>query len=281
MASGSIVMRLVASEWLQQSLQMTQIARQTINTSAHVLICGYGKSGQNLARVLEREGIAYMALDLDPDLVRQAVSAGQPVAYGDASKVQALRAAGIHRARAVALTYLDEAHVMKTLATIRELAPEVPVLVRTQTDRHLERLRAAGATEVVPESVEGSLMLASHALALAGMPMRRVLRVVRRQREERYGLLRGHFHGTEDDASEDVLDEERLLTLTAPTHLAGHTLGGVLGDLLHTDAIRILGLRRGGGALMSADAATQLKGGETLLVSGKADALANAQKAMK
>jgi CPA2 family monovalent cation:H+ antiporter-2 len=203
------------------------------------------------------------------------------VAYGDASLAQALRAAGIHRARVVALTYLDESHVMKTLATIRELAPEVPILVRTQTDRHLEKLRAAGATEVVPEAVEGSLMLASHALVLAGIPMRRVLRVVRRQREGRYSLLRGHFHGTEDDASEDALDEERLLALTAPAHLAGHTLGGVLGDLLHTDAIHIVGLRRSGGALMPADAATQLEGGETLLISGKADALAEAQKVMK
>jgi CPA2 family monovalent cation:H+ antiporter-2 len=280
MASGRIVMRLVASEWLQQSLQMTQIARQSINRAAHVLICGYGKSGQNLARILEREGIAYMALDLDPDLVRQAAGAGQPVAYGDASKAQALMAAGIQRARVVALTYLDEPDVMKTLATIQQLAPHAPVLVRTQTDRHLEKLRAAGATEVVPESVEGSLMLASHALALAGMPMRRVRRMVRQQREARYGLLRGHFLGAEDEPSEDALEEERLLTLTAPARLAGHTLDDALGDLLRTDAIRILGLRRNGGPLIPADAATALAGGETLLVSGKADALADAQRAL-
>jgi len=280
MASGRIVMRLVASEWLQQSLQMTQIARQSINTASHVLICGYGKSGQNLARILEREGIAYMALDLDPDLVRQAVSAGQPVAYGDASKAKTLLAAGIHRARVVALTYLDESDAMRTLAAIRQLAPQVPVLVRTQTDRQLDKLRAAGATEVVPEAVEGSLVLAGHALALAGMPMRRVLRVVRQQRKARYGFLRGHFRGAEDDAGEDALEEERLLTLTAPAHLAGHTLEDVLGDLLRTRAIRILGMRRDGGPLTPADAATTLAGGETLLVSGRAEALADAERAM-
>lgn len=73
--SNRIVLRLVASDWLQQSLQMTTIARKAIDTSKHVLICGYGRCGQNLARLLEQEGIPYMALDLDPDRVRQAAAA--------------------------------------------------------------------------------------------------------------------------------------------------------------------------------------------------------------
>jgi CPA2 family monovalent cation:H+ antiporter-2 len=74
--SNRIVMKLVAGDWLQQSLQMTTIARKSINANKHVIICGYGRSGQNLARMLEGEGIPYMALDLDPDRVRQAAAAG-------------------------------------------------------------------------------------------------------------------------------------------------------------------------------------------------------------
>jgi CPA2 family monovalent cation:H+ antiporter-2 len=89
MYSNRIVMKLVASDWLQQSLQMTAIARKSINTSKHVIICGYGRSGQNLARMLEREGIPYMALDLDPDRVRQAAAAGDSVVFGDAARLQA------------------------------------------------------------------------------------------------------------------------------------------------------------------------------------------------
>jgi CPA2 family monovalent cation:H+ antiporter-2 len=89
MYSNRIVMKLVASDWLQQSLQMTTIARKSINTSKHVIICGYGRSGQNLARMLEREGIPYMALDLDPDRVRQAAAAGDSVVFGDAARLQA------------------------------------------------------------------------------------------------------------------------------------------------------------------------------------------------
>jgi CPA2 family monovalent cation:H+ antiporter-2 len=107
MYSNRIVMKLVASDWLQQSLQMTTIARKSINTSKHVIICGFGRCGQNLARMLEREGIPYMALDLDPDRVRQAAAAGDSVVYGDATRLQALMAAGLVRASAVVVTYLD------------------------------------------------------------------------------------------------------------------------------------------------------------------------------
>jgi CPA2 family monovalent cation:H+ antiporter-2 len=197
------------SEWLQQSLQMTSIARKTINTNKHVIICGYGRCGQNLARMLEREGIPYMALDLDPDRVRQAAAAGDSVVFGDAARLQALMAAGLARASAVVVTYLDVPGAMKVLANTRAHAPQVPVIVRTQDDHDLEKLQAAGATEVVPEAIEGSLMLASHALALVGVPMRRVIRVVQDQRDARYNLLRGYFHGADDDNA-DELDHERL-----------------------------------------------------------------------
>ena len=67
--SNRIVMKLAASDWLLQSVAMTTIAKRSINAEAHVIICGYGRSGQNLARLLDAERIPYMALDLDPDRV--------------------------------------------------------------------------------------------------------------------------------------------------------------------------------------------------------------------
>jgi CPA2 family monovalent cation:H+ antiporter-2 len=277
MASNRIVMRLVASEWLQQSLQMTRIASQSINTRGHVVILGYGRSGQATARLLEHEDIPYMALDLDPDRVRQAQAAGQSVAFGDAAKPQALVAAGLNRASAVVITYLGLPSVLKALAVIRSVAPHVPVLVRTQTDRDLQRLREAGATEVVPESIEGSLMLGSHALALVGVPMRRVIRVVQAQREQRYGMLRGYFHGA-DDPSDDAMAEERLQTFVLPADAAGRTLAELLAGAGELRAIR---LRRRGGQPVPPDDGTPLEGGETLVLSGRADALARAQKTLR
>ena len=276
MASNRIVLRLVASEWLQQSLQMTNIARQAINTSGHVLICGYGRSGQGMAHVLEQQGIATMALDLDPDRVRLAVAAGDAVAYGDAAKPQALMAAGVARARAVVLTFLDATAALKVLAAVRALAPQVPVIVRTQTDRDLDKLLAAGATEVVPESQEGSLMLAGHALALVGVPMRRVIRIVRDQRDARYSLLRGYFHGA-DDASEDELEEERLHSLTVPDAAIGRRLADLLGEL---GDVRVISVRRRFGGPLKPDDDSPLQGGETLVLSGKAEALSAAERAL-
>ncbi|HUD35001.1 MAG TPA: cation:proton antiporter [Variovorax sp.] len=272
MYSNAIVRKLVASDWMQQSLQMTSIARKTINTSQHVIICGYGRCGQNLARILEREGIPYLALDLDPDRVRQAAAAGDSVVFGDAARLQALMAAGLARASAVVVTYLDVPGALKVLAHTRSHAPQVPVIVRTQDDRDLEQLQAAGATEVVPEAIEGSLMLASHALALVGVPMRRVIRVVQDQRDARYNLLRGYFHGADDDTA-DELENQRLnsFTLAAGARAIGQTLGALA--LPELD-VRVAGLRRRDGTATPPDDAATLGDGDTLVLSGRPEALA-------
>ena len=273
--SNPIVMKLVASEWLQQSLQMTSIARKSINTNKHVIICGYGRCGQNLGHMLEQEGIQYMALDLDPDRVRQAASAGDSVVFGDAVRLQSLMAAGLARASAVVVTYLDTASALKVLANVRSHAPTVPVIVRTVDDHDLEKLQAAGATEVVPEAIEGSLMLASHALALVGVPMRRVIRVVQDQRDARYNLLRGYFRGADDDTVNEQ-DEERLATVTLPlgNKLQGHPLSSLV---LHTVGVRVVSLRRSNGKAQEPSDDTLLEAGDTLVLSGKPEALAVAE----
>jgi len=270
--SNAIVRKLVASDWLQQSLQMTTIARKTINTAQHVIICGYGRCGQNLARILEREGIPYMALDLDPDRVRQAAAAGDSVVFGDAARLQALMAAGLARASAVVVTYLDIPGALKVLANTRAHAPQVPVIVRTQDDRDLEKLQAAGAAEVVPEAIEGSLMLASHALALVGVPMRRVIRVVQDQRDARYDLLRGYFHGADDDHADEI-DHERFnsFTLSAEARAVGTTVAA-LG--LEAMGVRVASLRRRNGQRCELADDTLLADGDTLVLSGKPAALA-------
>ena len=276
MYSNRIVMKLVSSEWLLQSLQMTTIARKSISANQHVIICGFGRCGQNLARMLEHEGIPYMALDLDPDRVRQAAAAGHSVVFGDAARLQALMAAGLARASAVVITYLGEGAALKVLGNTRTHAPQVPVIVRTQDDHALDKLRAAGATEVVPEAIEGSLMLASHALALVGVPMRRVIRIVQDQRDARYNLLRGFFHGADDD-SVDELQQERLVTVNLP--LGAKASGKPLSHFgLEVLDIRVLSLRRSDGTTARTDTLCQLEGGDTLVLSGKAGALAMAEQ---
>ena len=276
MYSNPIVMKLISSEWLQQSLQMTTIARKSINVDKHVIICGYGRCGQNLGRMLESEGIPYIALDLDPDRVRQAAAAGDSVVFGDAVRLQSLIAAGLARASAVVVTYLDTASALKVLANTRAHAPTVPVIVRTVDDHDLEKLRAAGATEVVPEAIEGSLMLASHALALVGVPMRRVIRMVQDQRDARYNLLRGYFRGADDDTINDIA-QDRLSTVTLP--LGIKCVGKPLGRLaLQASGVRVVSLRRSNGKTLEALEETLLESGDTLVLSGKPAALALAEQ---
>jgi CPA2 family monovalent cation:H+ antiporter-2 len=274
--SNRLVMKLVASEWMLQSLQMTNIARKSINTNKHVIICGYGRCGQNLARMLDQENIPYMALDLDPDRVRQAAAAGDSVVFGDAARLQALMAAGLARAAAVVITYLDVPGAMKVLANVRAHAAQVPVIVRTQDDHDLEKLQAAGATEVVPETLESSLMLASHALALVGVPMRRVIRIVQDQRDARYNLLRGYFHGADDSTAQEV-EQERLATITLTSD------AGAIGRVLSTFAlpdrgVRVVSLRRSNGYSVDPASDPALQDGDTLVLSGRPEPLAMAEE---
>ena len=274
--SNRIVMRLAASDWLLQAVAMTTIARRAINADAHVIICGFGRSGQNLARLLELEGIAYIALDLDPDRVRQAAAAGQSVVFGDAARLQSLMAAGLARANAVVVSYHDTPSALKILHQVQAHAPRVPVIVRTIDDADMERLRAAGATEVVPEAIEGSLMLASHALALVGVPMRRVLHVVQEQRDARYGLLRGYFHGADDD-SVDELRHARLHSVTLPPGSA--SLSRTLGDqALGERGVSVVSLRRSSGAVLQPRNDTALAEGDTLVLSGLPESLSLAEE---
>lgn len=274
--SDRIVLKFVASDWMLQSLQMTTIARRSINANKHVVIAGYGRCGQNLARLLEREHIPYIALDLDPDRVRQAAAAGDSVVFGDAARLQSLIAAGIARASALVITYLDVPGALKVLATARSHAPDVPVIVRTQDDHDLERLQAAGATEVVPEMLESSLMLATHALALVGVPMRRVIRLVQEQRDARYNLLRGYFHGA-DDSTLAEREQERLATVTLPD--GATALGQALSQLpLAGEGVRVVSLRRRNGNIVDPATDPALQDGDTLVLSGRPEPLAVAEE---
>jgi CPA2 family monovalent cation:H+ antiporter-2 len=226
--------------------------------------------------MLDREGIPSIALDLDPDRVRQAAAAGNSVVFGDAARIQSLMAAGLARASAVVVTYIDTPAAMKVLGSVREHAPAVPVIVRTVDDHDLEKLQAAGAAEVVPEAIEGSLMLASHALALVGVPMRRVIRTVQEQRDARYSLLRGYFHGSDDDTVEE-LEHERLASLTLPPGV--RAVGLPLGDLaLHAVGVRVVQLRRLDGQMMAPEDGLVLQGGDTLVLSGLPPAIALAEE---
>ena len=274
----AIVLKLIASEWMSASLQLTDIARRTIRTQRHVVICGFGRCGQNLARLLHEEGVAYIALDLDPDRVAQASSSGWNVVFGDATRLSSLQAAGLSRASALALTYVNKPSALHVLGLVHEHAPTLPVVVRTRDDGALDELRAAGAAEVVPEVLEGALMLASQTMAVVGVPLPKVVARLRAVRAERYGLLRDYFHGF-DDAALDAAQrtQARLRSLTLP---GGARAVGLRVDALALHGARLVQLRRADGRVLEPDAALELAAGDTLVLAGSVETLALAEDAL-
>lgn len=271
-----IAMRLSNQEWLMRSLQLQAIATRSISRDRHIIICGYGRSGQSLAHVLEAEQVPFVALDLDPDRVREAASAGESVVLGDATRRETLMAAGVHRAAVLVITYDDTASAVQLLKAVRALAPQLPVVVRTATDAEFERLRQAGATEVVPEVVEGSLMLASHALALAGTPLARVLRRVRTVRESRYSLLRGYFHGADDRDDEGI--EEAHPRLHAVTLPGGSSAVGSKLSTLALQGCTVSAIVREGRRRLDWPDDFRLEAGDTLVLLGTLEQVSDAEE---
>jgi CPA2 family monovalent cation:H+ antiporter-2 len=274
--SDAIVMKLSANEWMLQSLALTQLATRTMEAKQHVIIAGFGRSGQRLAKLLEEEGIAYQALEMDPELVQDTRAAGANVSYGDASRRESLVAAGLHRASALVITYASTPSALKVLHHAHELAPNLPVIVRSVDDTDLDKLRAAGASEVVPEVLEGSLMLASHALLTLGVPLRRVVHRVQMARGERYASLRGYFHGAADfsEADEHLQVRLSLVTMSDNAHGNGKSLATLQLDKFDVEVTIV----RRGKTRLELHGSTVLQAGDIVVLRGSAEGNARAEQ---
>ena len=273
--SDLIVMKISSNEWMLQSLQLTQIATRTMASQKHVIVAGFGRSGQSLATLLSEEKIAYQALDLDPERVQEAQAAGAQVSYGDAARKESLIAAGVYRASALVITYANTQSALKVLHLVHELAPTLPVIVRSHDDTDLDLLKKAGAAEVVPEALEGSLMLASHALVMMGVPLRRVVHRVQSARDERYAALRGYFHGSSDIGDDPEHTYVRLHSVTLRDD-AG-SIGKRLEELeLHEVGAEVTTIRRGR-ARLEVTPRTELEMGDVVVLRGSAEAVDRAE----
>nr|WP_153334268.1 MULTISPECIES: monovalent cation:proton antiporter-2 (CPA2) family protein [unclassified Pseudomonas] len=180
-----------------EEAELEKITEQSAELQGHVVICGFGRVGQSIGRFLHRENQDFIALDYDPDQIQKANKTESTVHYGDARRGDLLRAVGVDRARLLVIAVDNTEIAMSVLKEARLITIAVPILVRTRDDSRLTELKAAGATEVVPELLESSLMLASHALILLGLPERTVRHRVDEVRHNRYHLLEGCFESSE------------------------------------------------------------------------------------
>jgi CPA2 family monovalent cation:H+ antiporter-2 len=263
----------------RRSVDPTELALETAATRElakreHVIICGFGRVGQNLARVLEQRGFEYIALDLNPFRVRDARQAGDPVVYGDAAEPEVLRALGLERASVVVVSFDGADTALRIVRTVRRLRGEVPVLVRTEDDSRLEALQAAGATEVVPEIFETSLALVSHVLLFLNVSAREVLETTEDIRHDRYAILRSVFRHR-DSGSLDVDDHslrQQLRTVVLPPGAVA--VGRTIVELgMDKGKVVVTALRREGIVGRDPDPATRLREGDVLVLWGSPEDL--------
>jgi len=276
--SERLVLRFAASEWLLRSMQLTSLAAKAMRTEKHAVICGFGRNGQQLARFMAGEGVSYVALDLDPDRVREAAAAGENVVYGDVTRRETLVAAGVGRASVLVISFADNRAAERVMRHVLDIAPSLPIVVRTVDEKDFDALERAGAAEVVPETLESAMMLASHALIHAGVPINRVLKRIRQIREARYRTLRGFFHG------ESVFDEEeresegpRLRSVSLDD--GAFAVGQTLGDLSIADTgAEVTAIRRRDIKTQEPSADTLFEAGDVVVLLGVPAALALAEE---
>lgn len=264
--SDKLVLRFVASEWLMRSMELTRVAAQSLTSDKHIIVCGYGRSGQYMARFMEQENVSYVALDLDPERVREAGAAGDTVVYGDAARRETLMAAGIMRASVLVISFGNVESALRVMHHAHALRPDLPIVVRATDEADMDKLALGGAAEVVPEAFEGSIMLASHALALIGVPLNRVARRIRDIRNQRYTLMRGFFHGATDVGEPDA-SLARLHSVSVPPGAAA--IGRTIGELGFDEiAVTVPAVRRRGIRGLSPGPETRIVEGDVIVLLG-------------
>ncbi|PCI55120.1 MAG: potassium transporter [Gammaproteobacteria bacterium] len=239
------------------------------NLKDHVIICGFGRIGQTVSRFLKQEKIAFVAIDIDPLRTRTAREAGENVLFGSSRQTELLNAAHLSQAKLVVIAFGEDKQSLEVIQKVRSLSPEVPILVRTRNDDHLDMLYDAGANEVVPESLEGSLMLVSQVLSLTGVPFSRIMRRVQKERKSHYNHLHGFFQGEHTDMSPEAIDRiefAHAILINNNSFGCGRSIKSLN---LGKRKVNIIALRRGNIECESPEEDTILQAQDTLIVRGK------------
>ncbi len=277
----ALVRRLSPDEWMDRAMQMHQIAVHSMATSQHIIICGFGRSGQALAQFLKQEQVGFIALDLDSRRVHEAAAAGERVVYGDAAKHEVLQAAGLARAKALVITYDDKHSALKILHHVQKARPDLPVVVRTADDSNVAALKQAGAAEVVAEVLEGSVMLASQALLVCGVPLNRVVRRVQEARARRYSMFSGFLRATPPTVGDETESQMQRFH-SVMLHERDAAVGRKLGEMkLDEFNVEVNAVRRHNvqGSQPAAD--MMLRAGDVLMLLGQPVTLEAAEQRLR
>jgi CPA2 family monovalent cation:H+ antiporter-2 len=235
----------------------------------HVIICGFGRIGQTVSRFLKQDNINFVAIDIDPLRTRKAREAGENVLFGSSRQTEILNAAHLNKAKLVVIAFGEDKQSLEVIQKVRSMSPDVPILVRTRNDDQLEVLQQAGANQVVPESLEGSLMLVSQVLSLSGVPFSRIMRRVQKERKNHYNHLHGFFQGENTDMGPEAIDRiefAHAILINTNSFACGRTFNSL--NLMQRK-VHIVTLRRDEIEIECPAADMTLQDQDTLVVRGK------------
>ena len=258
----------LSQEKTADSLELSQLPENN-TLENHVIICGFGRIGQTVSRFLKQDKIDFLAIDVDPLRTQKAREAGENVLFGSSRQTEVLNAAHLSQAKLVVIAFGDDKQSIEVIQKIRTMNAEVPILVRTRNDDQLNALQAAGANQVVPESLEGSLMLVSQVLSLSGVPFSKIMRRVQKERKNHYNHLHGFFQGEQTDMSHEARDRiefAHAILINNDAYCCGKSLASL--DL-NQRRVHIVALNRDGTETESPELETILKSQDTLVVRGK------------
>lgn len=253
-------------EDLQDEDENLKSLPENTELNEHVIICGFGRIGQTVSRFLKQDNIPFVAIDIDPLRTKKAREAGENVLFGSSRQSELLHAAFLSKAKLVVIAFGEDKQSAEVIQKVRSLSPEVPILVRTRNDDQLDMLKAAGANEVVPESLEGSLMLVSQVLSLTGVPFSRIVKLVQKERKSHYNHLHGFFQGEHTDMSANGIERiefAHALHLTQSCYAVGKAIKELKKLNKHVD---IITLKRDETEVDTPNDTTILKAEDTLIL---------------
>ncbi|HEX8153175.1 MAG TPA: cation:proton antiporter, partial [Thermoanaerobaculia bacterium] len=263
------------SDRIHESVHDDEAERREV-LKRHIIIVGYGLNGQNVARVLASTGVRHIVLDEDADRVAAARESGSRAILADAGDPHALELASIEHAMAVIVAISDPDGTRRIVRFCRTHNHDVHIIVRTRYVAEVERLRALGANEVIPEEFETSLEIVTRTLRVMGVPQNVVANQLRLLRDEGYRMLR--------DPAVRATESRRMSALfaagTSQTYLVlpdTWVEGRTIEELgLAEDGVAVAALLRDGAALSPLPLDEPLQAGDTMLFVGAHEELTRA-----
>jgi CPA2 family monovalent cation:H+ antiporter-2 len=264
--SGPIAAKLSGNK-LHTRLQ----AQEQIITSMsdHIVILGFGRVGQSMARMLKLEALPYIVVDSDPIRVEESRTAGESIIYGDVGQRDILKSANIASAKVAIVTFDDHEKALRVINVVNQVNEDVTVIVRTRKDYDMQDLYDAGAKQVVPEVQEGSLMLISQVLHYSGVPMSRILKRIRNERKDRYQHMHGFFPGETTEITAETTDKLEFMHAVVLSEDA-YAVGRSLEELkLTRKNVKVIALRRKGKEFENPSPDMQIQAQDVVVITAK------------